>query len=230
MARIALDASVLIAVLDPADVQHAGARAALNEHADDDLRAPAHTLAEALVHPARLGKERNARRLIAALEVAIDPIDQAVGISAARLRAEHGNASPMPDALVLAYAEVRKARRVLTADARWKAWSHSAEVIGALVHDRVPTRASQGSNVVPLGPLERGGNHVPPRALPLARAETRARCPVGFPGKRQRPCSRTASRQEPRGTRNKPQVPRCGNPERERRLQTATRRTNAGNR
>jgi predicted nucleic acid-binding protein len=131
MALIALDASVLIGVLDPADVHHAGARAALDEYADDDLRSPAHTLAEALVHPARLGKERDARRLIAALEVAIDPIDEAVAISAARLRAEHGNALRMPDALVLAYADVRKAKRVLTADERWKAWSHRVEVIGA---------------------------------------------------------------------------------------------------
>ena len=131
MAVIALDASVLIAILDPADLHHAGARAALDRHADDDLRAPAHTLAEALVHPARMGKERDARRLIAALEVAIDPVDEAVAVSAAKLRADHGSALRMPDALVLAYADVRKAKLVLTADARWKAWSRRVEVIGA---------------------------------------------------------------------------------------------------
>jgi hypothetical protein len=36
----------------------------------------------------------------------------------------------MPDALVLAYADVRKAKRVLTADARWAAWSSRVELVG----------------------------------------------------------------------------------------------------
>ena len=128
MALTAVDASVLIALLNPDD--HQAARAALEAHADDDLRIPAHTLAEALVHPARAGKEREARRLIAALEIAVDPVDEAVAIVAAKLRAEHGNALRMPDALVLAYAHTRKARHVLTADERWTNWSGRAEVIG----------------------------------------------------------------------------------------------------
>ena len=107
MALTALDTSVLIALLDPADAHHQTARASLEAHADDDLRIPAHTLAEALVHPARAGKEREARRLIASLEIAVDPIDEAVAVAAARLRAKHGSALRMPDALVLAYADVR---------------------------------------------------------------------------------------------------------------------------
>jgi predicted nucleic acid-binding protein len=131
MALIALDASVLIAVLDPADAHHVAGRAALEAHADDDLRVPAHTLAEALVHPARVGKERAARRLIAALEIGIDPVDEAVAVTAAKLRARHGSALRLPDALVLGYAEVRKAKTVLTADSRWTAWSRRVEVIGA---------------------------------------------------------------------------------------------------
>jgi predicted nucleic acid-binding protein len=130
MALIALDASVLIAVLDPADAHHTAGRAALEVYADDDLRIPAHTLAEALVHPARLGKDRDARRLIAALEIAVDPVDEATAVTAAKLRAEHGNALRMPDALVLGYAETRKAKRVLTADSRWAAWSNRVEIIG----------------------------------------------------------------------------------------------------
>jgi predicted nucleic acid-binding protein len=131
MALIALDASVLIAVLDPADVHHAAGRAALETYADDDLRIPAHTLAEGLVHPARLGKDRDARRLIAALEIAVDPVDEATAVAAARLRAGHGSALRMSDALLLGYVEVRKAKRVLTADSRWAAWSSRAEIIGA---------------------------------------------------------------------------------------------------
>lgn len=130
MALIALDASVLIAVLDPANAHHAAGREAIDVYADDDLRIPAHTLAEALVHPARLGKERDARRLISALEIAVDPVDELIAVAAARLRAVHGGALRMPDALVLGYGEVRKAQRVLTADARWAAWSSRAEIIG----------------------------------------------------------------------------------------------------
>lgn len=129
MALIALDASVLIALLDPDDPHHQAARSALDAHADHDLRIPAHTLAEALVHPVRAGKEREARRLIAALEIVVEPVDEAVAVAAARLRARHGSALRMPDALVLAYADVRKARRVLTADARWSAWSRRVELV-----------------------------------------------------------------------------------------------------
>jgi predicted nucleic acid-binding protein len=130
MGLIVIDTSVLIALLDPGDAHHHAARASLDAYADDDLRIPAHTLAEALVHPARAGKDSDARRLIASLEIAIDPVDEAVAITAAKLRAQHGSALRMPDALVLAYADVRKAKRVLTADARWPAWSSRVELIG----------------------------------------------------------------------------------------------------
>lgn len=131
MALTVLDASVLIALLDPDDPHHAASRAALEAHVDDDLRIPAHTLAEALVHPARTGKEREARRLIGSLEIAVDPVDESMAVAAAKLRAEHGPALRLPDALVLAYADVRKARSVLTADGRWTRWSRRAEVVGA---------------------------------------------------------------------------------------------------
>jgi predicted nucleic acid-binding protein len=126
----ALDASVLIALLDRDDPHPRAARSALDAHADDDLRIPAHTLAEALVHPVRAGREREARRLIADLEIAVDPVGEAVAVAAARLRARHGSALRMPDALVLACADVRKARRVLTADARWTAWSRRVALVG----------------------------------------------------------------------------------------------------
>jgi predicted nucleic acid-binding protein len=129
VALTALDASVLIALLDPEDPHHQAARTALDEHADEDLRIPAHTLAEALVHPVRAGKEREARRLIAGLEIAVDPVDEPVAVAAAKLRAQYGSALPMPDALVLAYADIRKAKHVLTADARWSAWSSRVELV-----------------------------------------------------------------------------------------------------
>jgi predicted nucleic acid-binding protein len=130
VALTTLDASVLIALLDPADTHHQSARTALEAHADDDLRIAAHTLAEALVHPARAGKEQAARRLIGTLEITVDPIDEQVAVAAARLRAKHGSALRMPDALVLAHADHRKAKTVLTADARWSAWSPRVELLG----------------------------------------------------------------------------------------------------
>ena len=131
MALTVLDTSVLIALLDPDDVHHQAARVSLEAHVDDELRIPAHVLAEALVHPMRAGKEREARRLIASLEIGVDPIDEAVAVAAARLRARYGTAPRMPDALVLVYADVRKAKSVLTADARWAAWSRRVELVGA---------------------------------------------------------------------------------------------------
>jgi predicted nucleic acid-binding protein len=130
VALTVLDASVLIALLDPDDAHHQAARAALDTHADDDLRIPAHALAEALVHPGRAGKDREARRLIATLEVGVDPINEAVAVAAARLRAQHGGALRMPDALVLAHADIHKAKSVLTADRRWTAWSRRVELLG----------------------------------------------------------------------------------------------------
>jgi predicted nucleic acid-binding protein len=131
VALIALDASVLIALLDPGDAHHDAARDKLDAHADDDLRIPAHTLAEALVHPIRAGKDREARRLIAALEIAVDPVDEPVAVAAAKLRARHGSALRMPDALVIAYADVHKTTRLLTADVRWTSWSQRIELVGA---------------------------------------------------------------------------------------------------
>lgn len=129
MALIVIDASVLIAVLDPGDAHHLGARASLANHADDDLRLPAHTLAEALVHPAQAGKDDEARRLIESLELTVDPIDEEVAIAAAKLRARHGKALRLPDALVIAYADVRRAQSILTADAHWTSWSSRVELV-----------------------------------------------------------------------------------------------------
>jgi predicted nucleic acid-binding protein len=130
VALIALDTSVLIALLDPGDAHHRAARAALEAYAEDDLRIPAHTLAEALVHPMKAGRDREARRLIAALEIAVDPVDESIAVAAAKLRARYGAALRMPDALVIAYADVRRATRLLTADARWARWSRRVELIG----------------------------------------------------------------------------------------------------
>lgn len=129
MALTVCDASVLIAVLDPRDAHHHAAITALDEHVEDDLRIPAHTLAETLVHPARAGRLADARAIIADLEIAIDLITEPCAVAAARLRARHGAALRMPDALVLAYADVVDADHVLTADSHWPAWSDRVTLV-----------------------------------------------------------------------------------------------------
>ena len=54
MARLIVDASVLIAYKDPDDAKHAEARAFFSRQADE-LTIPASVYAEVLVHPVRLG-------------------------------------------------------------------------------------------------------------------------------------------------------------------------------
>ncbi len=128
VALIVLDASVVIALLDPADTLHAAARHGLEQVAGDDLALPASALAETLVAPARAGKLEEARRRIHALELRIAATGEEVAVEAARLRGRHRHLR-LPDALVLATAEVLGADVLLTGDARWGALSGRVRVI-----------------------------------------------------------------------------------------------------
>ena len=119
MALIVLDASVVIAHLDPGDALHEQAKAALLEHADDDLRLPASAYSESLVDPARKGRLEEAQARIAALRLQIVPLDQETAEHAAALRAR-AQSLRLPDALVLATGELLEADAVLTADRRWR--------------------------------------------------------------------------------------------------------------
>ncbi|MFO1541301.1 MAG: PIN domain-containing protein, partial [Chloroflexota bacterium] len=53
------------------------------------------------------------------LPVHVEPATRAVAAEAAVLRAHHGRALRLPDALVLATARVIDADRVITTDGRW---------------------------------------------------------------------------------------------------------------
>ena len=119
MALIVVDASVVIAHLDPDDALHPQATKALLEHADDDLRLPASAYAETLVDPARSGRLDEARVALAALHLQIVPIDAPVAERAASLRARERRLR-LPDALVLACGELLDADAVLTADRAWR--------------------------------------------------------------------------------------------------------------
>ena len=111
---ILLDASVLIAFLDSADVHHDRAQALLLTEADEELAASALTLTEVLVGPVRTGRGPqviDAIRDLAIRAVALpdEPLDLAT------LRARSG--LRMPDCCVL-LAAVSSGGRLATFDAR----------------------------------------------------------------------------------------------------------------
>jgi len=126
VALAVVDASVLIAFLDPEDAHHGRAVEALSVHGRE-FALPASAYAEALVHPHEQGPSavEHVRSLIAELPIRIEPIDQRVAERAAELRAR----VRLPDALVLATGEVLAADVVLAADDRWRSVSRRVHVI-----------------------------------------------------------------------------------------------------
>jgi predicted nucleic acid-binding protein len=129
VALIVLDASVLVALLDPADARHAATAAVLRRHADDDLRIPASAYAESLAGPARHGRLADAKRAIRSLVVEVVPLTDYVAEEAVELWARHPGLR-LPEALVVATAGVLDADVILTGDEGWRALSSSVQVIG----------------------------------------------------------------------------------------------------
>jgi predicted nucleic acid-binding protein len=128
-----LDAGVVIALLDGADVHHTIAVASVRAARDrgEVLVLPASAYAECLVSPHRRGPDAVAvvDRFLDALPVRVEPADRSIAAAAAALRAAHGTALRLPDALVIATALVRHADRILTTDAGWPAVPVPVEVI-----------------------------------------------------------------------------------------------------
>lgn len=117
MARVVLDASVLIAYFDPVDRHHPRAVAALRRTAGDERIVISSVLAEILVHPYRVGHEAVAEveEALAALPTKLVPVDPDIARLAAQLRARHARLR-LGDALVVASGETLGGT-VLTADA-----------------------------------------------------------------------------------------------------------------
>jgi predicted nucleic acid-binding protein len=115
---LALDASAVIALLSAADTHHARATAEFGEALDrgEDLSMASSAYSEAMVHALRQRRGDFVDRLMDRLRVEIVPIDREIGRRAAKLRAEHRTLR-LPDALVLATAQLRGAR-LLTFDDR----------------------------------------------------------------------------------------------------------------
>ena len=107
MARVALDADVVIAFLDPGDDQHAAAIAELRPRlaAGDELLVAATVYAETMVRPLQQGTDATVDRFLDAAGISIVPIDRAIARRAALLRGEHQSLR-LPDAMSLATAIV----------------------------------------------------------------------------------------------------------------------------
>ncbi len=120
MALVVLDASVLIAFLDPDDALHDAAVEGLTEHQHDELVIPVSVYAEILVAPYRRGAEAVAEieSFLQDFAMRIELITPAIARAAARLRGEFGGLR-LPDALVLATADELEAGSVLSGDESW---------------------------------------------------------------------------------------------------------------
>jgi predicted nucleic acid-binding protein len=105
VARVALDADIVIAFLDPGVEQHATAVAELRPRlaAGDELLAAATVYAESIVRPLQQGTDATVDEFFDAAGISIVPIDRAVARRAAVLRAEHQSLR-LPDAISLATA------------------------------------------------------------------------------------------------------------------------------
>lgn len=120
MALVVLDASAIIAFLDPDDALHDAAVGALSEHQHDELVIPPTVYAEILVAPYRRGAEAVAEveAFVRDFAIRIDTMTPAIARAAAQLRGE-SRSLRLPDALVLATADELAADVVLTGDESW---------------------------------------------------------------------------------------------------------------
>lgn len=120
MALVVLDASAVIAFLDPDDALHDEAVEALTEHQHDDLVIPLSVYAEILVAPYRRGAEAVAEveAFLADFGLRIEPMTPTIARAAAQLRGKVRRLR-LPDALVLATADELEADSLLSGDESW---------------------------------------------------------------------------------------------------------------
>jgi predicted nucleic acid-binding protein len=130
VALVVLDASVVIAFLDPDDALHDAAVAALTDHQHDELLIPTSAYAEILVAPHRRGSEAVAEVEAVLSDFSIRPetLTPAIARGAAKLRSE-SRSLRLPDALVLATAAELGAEVVLTGEESWAKISDNVTLI-----------------------------------------------------------------------------------------------------
>lgn len=130
MALVVLDASVVIAFLDPDDALHDAAVAGLTEHQHNELLIPTSAYAEILVAPHRRGADAVAEveAFLSDLAIRLEALTAAIARAAAKLRSE-SRSLRLPDALVLATAAELGAEVVLTGDESWAKISDNVTLI-----------------------------------------------------------------------------------------------------
>lgn len=135
MALTVVDAGVLIAFLEPGDAHHDAAAEALTRAVTDldVLIVPIAAFAEFLVGPSRKGQWAidQAESTLDGIGARVEPATRAIGRRAAFLRARHGPAMRLPDALVVATAAEIGASRILTTDRRWPDVGVVIEIVGS---------------------------------------------------------------------------------------------------
>jgi len=115
-----LDASVLVALLDEADVGRVIAREAVaRSHGDHELLIPVTAFSESIVAPYRRSRRdgQRAEAALAALGRLVE-VTREIASRAAQLRATRK--IKLPDALILATAMTQSADQILTLDRRWR--------------------------------------------------------------------------------------------------------------
>jgi len=120
VARVVLDASIVIAVATPADSKHRSAYAALDTRRADELILPASAYTETLVWPMSLGNDavQQLETFIEEMGIVVAPITREIARRAAELRSQWRSLR-LGDAIVLAAGDVLAADEVLTSDRRW---------------------------------------------------------------------------------------------------------------
>ncbi|MFN2610020.1 MAG: type II toxin-antitoxin system VapC family toxin [Actinomycetota bacterium] len=123
MASVVLDAGILIGFLDAEDVYHRKATACLKRLQSEDaqLLLPVSAYAECLVAPAAKSAAALDRVDEALFDLGIRVVDATPGIArrAAVLRAKYPSKLRLPEALVIATAQVIEADLVATTDTGW---------------------------------------------------------------------------------------------------------------
>ena len=128
MARIFLDASLLIALHDPKDAHHAWAAELLTSTLDDSWEMNAVTLAEVLVRPQRQNRADIFLANVKGLGIAVIALEADSSVELAKLRATHN--LPMPDTIVLQSA-IAGSATLATCDVRL---ARTARSLGLAVH------------------------------------------------------------------------------------------------
>lgn len=132
MAVAVLDASVIIAFLDPRDALHDASVAVISEYQQHELVIPASCYAEILVGPYRAGADAVAEveAFLSDFAVDVQPITSGVARAAARLRSTWTSLR-LPDAFVLAAGDEIGADVILSGDASWPKISRLVTVVRA---------------------------------------------------------------------------------------------------